>query len=160
MPNFSVGILGLLLTVGTLDGGRTLDGGDAVDGGEALDGGRVLAGGISSGSAPVVARQAEHNTATMTADKPRARRLTSRDTTGDQDRRGRCLAGETQRSGGIPLQDQLAGLTMSIEAVGLESAVGEHVDGVADDHRTVNAAVHLGGRQAADLFESIRVRAE
>ena len=131
-----------------------------VDGGGALDGGRVLTGGMSSGSAPVVARQAEHNAATMTADKPRARRLTSRDITGGQDRRGRCLAGETQRSDEIPLQDQLAGLSMSIEAVGLESAVGEHVDGVADDHRTVDAAVRLGGCQAADLFESIRVRAE
>ena len=170
MPNSSVGISGFLLTVGTLDGGgavdggRTVDGGGAgavaVDGGGELDGGRVSTDGISSGLSPVVARQAEHNAATMTADKPRARRLTSRDTTGGQDRRGRCLAGETQEVRWNPLQDQLAGLTMSIEAVGLESAVGEHVDGVADNYRTVDAAVRLGGCQAADLLESISVRAE
>jgi hypothetical protein len=106
---------------------------------------------MSSRLAPVVARQAEHNAATMTADKPRARRLTSRDITGGQDRRGRCSRVTLPRSHEIPLQDQLARLAMSIEVTGLESVGGEHVDGVADNHRAVDAAVRLGGCQPADL---------
>lgn len=154
MPNASVGISGFLLTVGTLDGGDTL-----ADG-RTLDGGRVSSGGISSGLAPVVLRQAEHNAATITASKPRARRVTRRDTTGGQDRRGRCLAGELKRSRMSPLQDQLAGLTVSVETVGLESLVGEHVDSVADDHRTVDAAVRLGGCKAADLPKPVGIRSE
>ena len=59
-----------------------------------------------------------------------------------------------------PLQDQLAGLTVSVETVGLESLVGEHVDGAADDHRTVYAAVRLGSCKAADLLKSIGVCSE
>ena len=55
------------------------------------------------------------------------------------------------------LENQLVDLTVSVEAVGLKSVVREHVDGVADDQRTVDAAVGLGGCKAAELDESIRV---
>jgi hypothetical protein len=46
---------------------------------------------------------------------------------------------------------------MSVETVGLEGVVGEHVDGVADQERTVDSAVRIRGCKAAELGESLCV---
>src|SRR5215217_393782 len=46
---------------------------------------------------------------------------------------------------------------MSVETVGLEGVVGEHVDGVADHERTVDSPVRIRGCKAAELGESISI---
>ena len=68
-----------------------------------------------------------------------------------------CLVALLSRVARTSLEDQLVDLTVSVEAVGLKSVVREHVDGVANDQRTIDGAVGLGGCKAADLGESIRV---
>src|SRR5215213_7387943 len=55
------------------------------------------------------------------------------------------------------LEDQFVDLTVSVEAVGLQSVVGEYVDGVANHQRTADAAVGPLRYQATDLGESICV---
>ena len=55
------------------------------------------------------------------------------------------------------LEDQLVDLAVSVEAVGLKSAVRQHINGVANDQGAVDSAVGLGGSKAAELLESIRV---
>ncbi|MDF2746845.1 MAG: hypothetical protein K0S98_1130 [Propionibacteriaceae bacterium] len=51
----------------------------------------------------------------------------------------------------------LVDLAMSLEAVGLESLVPEHIDGIANDQGAVDAAVCGGRPEAADFGESIRI---
>jgi uncharacterized membrane protein len=53
------------------------------------------------------------------------------------------------------LEGQLVYLAVSVEAVGLQSLVRQHVHGVANDERTVDCAEALASRKAAELLEAV-----
>src|SRR5512133_4183075 len=55
------------------------------------------------------------------------------------------------------LEGQLGYLAVSVEAIGLQSVVRQHIHGFANDERPVDGAVGFGSPKAAKLLEAIRV---